>query len=66
MQVPSPSYGLPLKNQAAAGLQNGEVQSGTTVVRQEKKTTKLLSSYIVLIVNQMALKSRTVLIIQRI
>jgi hypothetical protein len=51
MQVSSLLYDLPLKNQAVAGLQNGEVQSGTTVVRQEKKTTKLLSSYIVLSVN---------------
>jgi hypothetical protein len=66
MQVPFLLYGLPLKNQAVAGLQNGEVQSGATVVPQEKKTTKRLSSYIVLIVNQMALKSRTVLIFQRI
>lgn len=66
MQVPSLLYSLPLKNQAVTGLQNGEVQSGTTVVRQEKKTTKLPSSYIILIVNQMALKSRTVLIFQRI
>jgi hypothetical protein len=66
MQVLFLLYGLPLKSQAVAGLQNEEVQSGTTVVRQEKKTTKRLSSYIVLIVNQMALKSRMVLIFQRI
>ena len=63
MKVPSFLYGLLLKNQAVAGLQNREVQCRITVVRQEKKTTKLLSSYTDLIVNQMALKSRTVLII---
>jgi hypothetical protein len=66
MQVLFLLYGLPLKSQAVAGLQNEEVQSGTTVVQQEKKTTKRLSSYIVLIMNQIALKSRTVLIFQRI
>ena len=66
MQVSSLLYSLPLKNQAVAGLQNGEVQFGTTVVQQEKKTMKLLSSYTVLIVNQIALKSRTVLIFQQI
>ena len=62
MRVLSLLYDLLLKNQAVASLQSEEVQSGTTVVRQKEKTTKLLSSYTVLIMNQMALKSRTVLI----
>ena len=65
MQISSLLYSLLLKNQAVASLQNGEVQSRTTVVLQEK-TTKLLSYYIVLIVNQMALKSYTVLNFQQI